>query len=229
MLKPQRERALRSFLIAALLTSGTLAQEPLPSWNDAPAKEAITHFVAVTRQGGSKFVPMDQRIATFDNDGRLWVEQPIYTQFVFALARVKALAPKHPEWREQQPFKAVLEGDMKALAASGERGIVQLMMATHLGMTTDEFTTTVKEWIGAAQHPRFHRPYTKCVYQPMLELLAYLRANGFKTYIVSGGGIDFMRPWTERRPADVGMDRCRDRGTPHAPGSSHGRDTRIRL
>jgi hypothetical protein len=183
----------------ALFTFRAAAQNPLPSWNDGSARQAILRFVAdVTRQGGSNFVPVDQRIATFDNDGTLWVEQPIYTQFAFALARVKALAPKHPEWKQQQPFKAVLEGDMRTLTASGERGIVQLMMATHAGMTTDEFEGIVKDWTGTAQHPRFHRPYTQCVYQPMLELLAYLRAHRFKTYIVSGGGIEFMRPWTEQ-------------------------------
>ena len=186
-------------LLSILFTVRVFAQDPLSSWNDGRAKQAITRFVSdVIRQGGPNFVPMAQRIATFDNDGTLWVEQPIYTQFVFALARVKELAPKHPEWKQQQPFKAVLDGDRNALAASGERGIVQLMMATHTSMTTDDFEAIVEEWIKTAQHPRFHRPYTKCVYQPMLELLAYLRANGFKTYIVSGGGIDFMRPWTEQ-------------------------------
>ena len=156
-------------------------------------------FVAdVTNEGAATFVPVEQRIATFDNDGTLWVEQPIYTQFVFALDRVKALAPQHPEWRQKQPFQAVLEGDKKALAASGERGMMQLVMATHTGMTTDEFQTIVEDWIRSAMHPRFHRPYTECIYQPMLELMAYLRANGFKTYIVSGGGVEFMRPWAER-------------------------------
>lgn len=199
MTKSQRGRLVRSFLVIAFLTFVALAQDPLPSWNDGHAKQSIVQFVAdVTRQGGSKFVPVDQRIATFDNDGTLWVEQPIYTQFAFAIARVKALAPKHPEWKQQQPFKAVLDGDRKALAASGEHGMVQIVMATHTGMTTDQFEAIVKDWMGSAQHPRFHRPYTKCVYQPMLELLAYLRANGFKTYIVSGGGIEFMRPWTEQ-------------------------------
>jgi hypothetical protein len=194
-----RSRFLPVLLAFAFVTFRAGAQSPLPSWNDGSARQAILRFVAdVTQEGGSKFVPVDQRIATFDNDGTLWVEQPIYTQFAFVLARVRALAPKHPEWKQQQPFKAVLEGDMKALAASGERGIVELMMATHAGMTTDEFERIVKDWMATAQHPRFHRPFTKCVYQPMLELLAYLRANGFKTYIVSGGGIEFMRPWTEQ-------------------------------
>jgi hypothetical protein len=174
-------------------------QDPLPSWNDGSAKHAILQFVnEITRQGGSSFVPVAERIATFDNDGTLWVEQPIYTQFSFAVARVKALAPEHPEWQQQQPFKALLDGDTGTLAASGERGMVQLMMATHAGMTTEEFSGAVSECMRTALHPRFHRPYTQCVYRPMLELLPYLRANGFKTYIVSGGGIEFMRPWTEQ-------------------------------
>jgi haloacid dehalogenase-like hydrolase len=173
--------------------------DPLPSWNDGPAKQSIVAFVqTVIDRGRPQFVPLEQRIATFDNDGTLWPEQPIYFQFAFALARVKALAPKHPEWKTTQPFKAVLDGDMKALAASGEKGMVQLLLATHTGMTTDEFTKTVTEWIATAQHPRFNRAYTDLVFQPMLELLAYLRANGFKTYIVSGGTVEFMRPWTER-------------------------------
>ena len=173
--------------------------DPLPSWTDGPAKQSIVAFVqTVIDRGRPQFVPLEQRIATFDNDGTLWSEQPICFQFAFALARVKALAPKHPEWKTTQPFKAVLDGDMKALAASGEKGMVQLLLATHTGMTTDEFTKTVTEWIATAQHPRFKRAYTDLVFQPMLELLAYLRANGFKTYIVSGGTVEFMRPWTER-------------------------------
>jgi len=139
-----------------------------------------------------------QRIATFDNDGTLWCEHPMYNQLVFALDRVKAMAPLHPEWKDKQPFKAVLDGDMKALAASGEHGLMEVMMAAHAGMTADEFTKIVIDWIATARHPRFKRPYTELVYQPMLEVLAYLRANGFKTYIVSGGGIEFMRPWSER-------------------------------
>jgi len=184
----------------ALSRSPALAQsDPLPSWNDGKAKQSILDFVnAVTHEGAPNFVPAPERIATFDNDGTLWVEQPMYTQLAFALDRVKALAPMHPEWKQKQPFKAVLDGDMKALAASGERGLVELVMATHAGMTIEEFERIVKEWLSTARHPRFKRPYTELVYQPMLELLAYLRANGFKTFIVSGGGIEFMRPWTER-------------------------------
>jgi 2'-5' RNA ligase len=173
--------------------------DPLPSWNDGKAKKSILDFVVkVTKEGGKEFVPVAERIATFDNDGTLWCEQPLPVQLFFALDRVKELAPKHPEWKEKQPFKAVLERDMNTVFASGERGLAELMMATHAGMTTDEFETIVKDWITTAKHPKFERPYTDCVYKPMVELLAYLRANEFKTYIVSGGGIEFMRPWAEK-------------------------------
>jgi hypothetical protein len=161
-------------------------------------KKSILDFVArTTTTGGNDFVAPDQRIATFDNDGTLWLEQPIPTQLIFAIDRVKALAPQHPEWKTTQPFKAVLDGDMKTVVASGEAGIMKIMAATHAGMSSDEFSRIVSQWISTAQNPRFKRPYTQCVYQPMLELLAYFRANGFKTYIVSGGGIEFMRPWAE--------------------------------
>lgn len=173
--------------------------DPLPSWNDGPAKQSILDFVgAVTRNGSSEFVPVWQRIATFDNDGTLWCEQPMYVQLAFALDRVKALAPMHPEWKDKQPFKAVLDGDIKTLAETGERGLVELVMVTHAGMTTVEFARIVSQWLSTARHPRFDRPYTDLVYQPMLELLAYLRANNFKVFIVSGGGIEFMRPWSEQ-------------------------------
>jgi haloacid dehalogenase-like hydrolase len=191
-------------VIGSLRPDSALAQAdplpvPLPSWNDGAAKSSITNFVArVTTQGGPDFVPPDQRIATFDNDGTLWIEQPMYVQFAFILDRVKALAPQNPGWKTKQPFKAVLDGDMKALAASGEKGLVELMAVTHAGMTVDEFAKIVSDWLATARHPRFNRPYTELVYQPMLEVLAYLRANGFKTFIVSGGGIEFMRPWTEK-------------------------------
>jgi hypothetical protein len=175
------------------------ADEPLLSWQDGPAKRAIVDFVTrVTTRGSPDFVPESERMATFDNDGTLWAEQPMYIQMAFVLDRAKALAPQHPDWQQKQPFKAVLEGDLKALAASGEKGLMELGMATHAGMTTDEFEQIVKDWLAVAKHPRFNRPYTECIYQPMVELLAYLRANGFKTYIVSGGGIEFMRPWTEK-------------------------------
>lgn len=197
-------------MLVALLSSATgpiafrahsaLAQgDPLPSWTEGPAKQSLVNFVTeVTRQGSPDFVSLSQRIATFDNDGTLWCEQPMYVQFAFALDRVKALAPMNPDWANKQPFKAALEGDMKTIAESGERGLVELIMATHSGMTVEEFEQIVKGWLATARHPRFHRPYTDLVYQPMIELLAYLRTNGFKTFIVSGGGVEFMRPWAEK-------------------------------
>jgi phosphoserine phosphatase len=173
--------------------------DPLPSWNDGASKKAIVDFVTrTTATGGADFVPIDDRIATFDNDGTLWVEQPMYTQLAFALDRVEELASQHPEWKTQQPFKAVLDGDMKVLAASGEPGLLKIIAVTHAGMSTQQFAEIVTQWLATAQHPRFKRPYTECVYQPMLEVLNYLRANGFKTYIVSGGGVEFMRPWSDR-------------------------------
>jgi haloacid dehalogenase-like hydrolase len=181
-------------------TSRVSAQsDPLPSWNDTPAKQAIIQFVGrVTMAGSADFIAPSDRIATFDNDGTLWVEQPMYVQLAFALDRVKAMAPMHPEWKHKQPFKAALEGDMKTLLESGERGLVELIMVTHAGMTTSEFSSIVTNWLATARDPRFKRPHTDLVYQPMLELLAYLRTNSFKTFIVSGGGIEFMRPWTEK-------------------------------
>ena len=183
-----------------LSKTGALAQgNPLPSWRDGKARQSILDFVAtVTREGSPGFVPVPQRVATFDNDGTLWCEHPMYVQLAFALDQVKERAREHPEWKKKQPFKAVLDGDMKALAASGERGLVEIIMATHADMSTDTFERVVTDWLSKARHPRFKRPYTECVYQPMLELMTYLRANGFRTYIVSGGGIEFMRPWTER-------------------------------
>jgi hypothetical protein len=186
--------------IALTLPAPALARpDPLPSWNDTAPKSAIVAFVGkVTRRGSPDFVPEPERIAVFDNDGTLWVEHPIYTQLAFALDRVKALAPQHPEWTTTQPFQAVLEGDMKTLAASGEKGLMEIIAATHAGMTTSQFQTIVTDWLATARDPRFKRPYTELVYHPMLELLAYLRANHFKTFIVSGGGIEFMRPWSEQ-------------------------------
>jgi phosphoglycolate phosphatase-like HAD superfamily hydrolase len=154
--------------------------------------------VRVTKEGGPVYVPSAERIAVFDNDGTLWSEQPMYVQLAFTLDRVKALAPQHPEWNEQAPFASVLKGDVKGVAAAGEKGLVEMMMATHAGMTADEFEKIVTDWLATAKHPKYQRPYTECVYQPMVELLAYLRASGFKTYIVSGGGIEFMRPWVEK-------------------------------
>ncbi len=183
-----------------LSKTGALAQgNPLPSWRDGKAKQSILDFVAtVTREGSPGFVPVPQRVATFDNDGTLWCEHPMYVQLAFALDQVKERAREHPEWKKKQPFKAVLDGDMKALAATGERGLVEIIMATHADMSTDTFERVVTDWLSKARQPRFKRPYTECVYKPMLELMTYLRANGFRTYIVSGGGIEFMRPWTER-------------------------------
>jgi len=172
--------------------------DPLPSWNEGSAKQSIVRFVdLVTKEGGTGYVPPAERIAVFDNDGTLWAEKPIAVQLAFALDRVKALAPKHPEWKKKQPFKAVLEGDLKSVLAGGGKTILQLVMATHTGMTVDEFEQIVSDWIGSARNPVTKRLYTDMVYQPMLELLAYLRSNDFKTYIVSGGGIDFIRPWVE--------------------------------
>ena len=175
------------------------ADDPLPSWNDSRSRTAILDFVGrVTKEGGSDFVQIDDRVAVFDNDGTLWSEQPAYFQIFFALARVKQLYPDHPEWENMEPYKSAISGDLKTLAASGEKGIATLVMASHAGMTTEEFAQIVVDWITTAKHPRFNRLFTELVYQPMLELLALLRANGFKTYIVSGGGIEFMRPWTEK-------------------------------
>jgi phosphoserine phosphatase len=187
------------FLTALFCLPAHAQTDPLPSWNDGPVKKAITDFVArVTTQGSPDFVPADQRIATFDNDGTLWCEQPFYFQMAFAFDRVKALAPQHPEWKTKQPFKALLQGDVKTAASAGEKGLLSVVAATHSGMTVTEFEKTVLEWLKTARHPRFKLPYDALVYQPMLEVMAYLRANGFKTFIVSGGGMDFMRPWTER-------------------------------
>jgi phosphoserine phosphatase len=173
--------------------------DPLPSWNNTAPKRSIIAFVEkVSKPGSADFVPVADRIATFDNDGTLWVEQPMYVQLAFAFARVKQLAPQHPEWKTTQPFKGVLDGDMKAVAATGERGAMQLTMATHTGMTVEQFQKIVSNWLANSAAPKFHKPYNQCIYQPMVELLAYLRANGFKTYIVSGGGIEFMRPWVQK-------------------------------
>jgi phosphoglycolate phosphatase-like HAD superfamily hydrolase len=193
-----------SFLLFASCTTpgsrqgGPAAQNPLPSWNDGANKRAIIDFVtSVTTPDRETFVPAAERIATFDNDGTLWAEQPLYFQLAFALDRVKTLAPMHPEWKDKQPFKGVLQGDRKAVLAGGKHALLELIMATHAGNTTEEFKDIVNEWLATARHPKTGRPYTEMVYQPMLELLVYLRANGFKTYITSGGGVEFMRPWVE--------------------------------
>jgi hypothetical protein len=190
--------ALFTALITALLITTVHAADPLPSWNDAAPKGAIIAFVDdVITPGSAAFVPVPERIAVFDNDGTLWAEQPMYVQLAFALDRVRALAPQHPEWKDQEPFASLLRGDLTGALAGGEHAILDIVMATHGGMTTEEFEQTVNDWLATARHPRTTKPYTEMIYQPMRELLAYLRANGFKSYIVSGGGIEFMRPWTE--------------------------------
>ena len=197
-------RTLLPAVLGAVLwmAGGTSLQaqiDPLPSWNDGAPKQAIQDFVArVMREGGPDFVKPAERIAVFDNDGTLWAEQPIYFQVQFAFDRIKALAAHHPDWKEKQPFKAVLEGDAKALAATGEKGLLEIMALTHSGMTTEDYASSVADWLATARHPRFNRPYSELIYQPMLELRTYLHANGFKTFIVSGGGVEFMRVFAER-------------------------------
>ena len=184
-----------------LFASAATAQsvDSLPSWNDGKARQSIIEFVAkVTEKGSPDFVPPAERIAVFDNDGTLWAEQPMYFQVLFALDRVKALAPQHPEWKDKEPFASLLTGDVKGALAGGEHALLEIIMATHAGMTTEQFDKIVKDWISTAKHPTTQRLYTEMVYQPMLEVLTYLRANGFKTFIVSGGGIEFMRPWSEK-------------------------------
>jgi phosphoserine phosphatase len=188
--------------IAALLLLSPCAAAsdlPLSSWNDTAPRKAIVAFVErVTTPGAPDFVPEPERIAVFDNDGTLWAEQPVYFQALFIIDRVRTLAPQHPEWSTEEPFASALKGDMRGLAASGEAGLVKLMAATHAGMTSEQFSAIVADWIGKARHPTTGKLYTEMTYRPMRELLDYLRANGFKTFIVSGGGIEFMRPWAER-------------------------------
>lgn len=199
----QRLRQWIGFVLCAAATSAAAQEQaggdPLASWNDGNAKSAIIGFVArATDANSADFVPVAERIAVFDNDGTLWPSHPMYTQLAFALDRVKELAPDHPEWKTTQPFKAVLENDLKALAAAGDKGIAELVTATHSGMSTADFEAIVTAWYAKARHPRFKRPYTELAYQPMLEVLEYLRAHDFKTYIVSGGGVEFMRPMTQK-------------------------------
>lgn len=192
--------AVAMFALLGFAPAGVLAQtDPLPSWNDGKAKQAIQSFVErVTREGGPDYVKPAERIATFDNDGTLWAEQPAYFQLLFAFDEVKRLAPQHPEWKGKEPYRSVLAGDMKGLAASGQKGLLQLVAATHSGITTEAFEKSVSDWLATARHPTKKRPYAELVYQPQLELLAYLRANGFKTFIVSGGGVEFMRVFAEK-------------------------------
>ena len=195
---------LRNGVIAAIVAFLSFTQvvqaqtDPLPSWAEGSVKASILDFVArAVTPGGPDYIPPEERIATFDNDGTLWTEQPNYVQFFFAVDRVRALAPQHPEWANTEPFKSLLANDMKTFAATGLVGAEKMMMATHAGMTVEEFDTIVKDWIASAHHPRFFRPYNELIYQPMLELMAYLRANEFKTYIVSGGGVEFIRAWAQ--------------------------------
>jgi phosphoserine phosphatase len=172
--------------------------DPLPSWNEGATKTSIINYVEdVINVESKNFIPVPDRIATFDNDGNLWSEQPVYFQLSFAIDRVKALASDHPEWESEQPFKAALENNLNELLKHGEHDLLKIVMATHAGNTTDEFEVIVKEWLLTAKHPTKNRPYTDLVYQPMLELINYLQENDFKTFIVSGGGIEFMRPWVE--------------------------------
>jgi phosphoglycolate phosphatase-like HAD superfamily hydrolase len=200
--KPRALPFLVAILCFFLVSFHAAAQEPdpLPSWNDGPAKSAILAFVAdVTKEGSANFVPPSERIAVFDNDGTLWIEQPVYVQAVFALNRLHALAPKNPAWKKTQPFKAALEGDIKALLSHGQEGLLKIIGATHAGNTPEEFIEIVQTWLDTARHPRFKRRYTDLVYQPMLELLAYLRSQGFKTFIVSGGGTEFIRAFGQEK------------------------------
>lgn len=185
-------------LVLALVAEFAAAIDSLPSWNDSPAKSAIIDFVTrTTTPFGEDYRPADSRIAVFDNDGTLWCEQPMYVQLAFALDRVKALAPEHPEWRDKEPFKSILADDLKQALAGGEKSIGEVLAVSHAGMSTDEYNEEVRQWLQTSKHPRFKRPYNKCVYQPMLELLTYLRIHRFKTFIVSGGGVEFMRVWAE--------------------------------
>jgi hypothetical protein len=192
-----RTQTLLACLASIFCLMATASAQALPSWNDTPTKAAIMSFVEkVTQDGSPDFVMPADRVAVFDNDGTLWSEQPMYTQLAFIIDRVKAMAPDHPEWKAKEPFKSLLAGDAKGVAASGQKGLLELVAATHAGMTTEAFEATVTDWLKTARHPKFNRPYLECVYQPQIELLQYLRDHGFKTFIVSGGGIDFMRPWT---------------------------------
>jgi hypothetical protein len=186
-------------VVVALMTAeAAWAADPLPSWKDTAPKKAIIAFVEkVTKEGSPDFVPPAERLATFDNDGTLWAEKPMYFQLLFALDRVKELAPQHPAWKDKEPFASLLRGDVKRATAGGQKAALEIIMATHAGMTTSEFEKIVKDWIATARHPQTQRLYTEMVYQPMLELLAFLRVSGFKTFIVSGGGIEFMRPWAD--------------------------------
>lgn len=188
------------YLFLLLVAAGATAQsDPLPSWNDSASKRAIVDFVgSVTKEGSPGYIPPKERIATFDNDGTLWSEQPAYFQLFYLIDQVKTMAPEHPEWKTREPFASVLKGDMKSVAASGEKGLLEMLAATHSGMTSEQFADNVRQWLATAKHPKTGKPFKQMVYQPMLELLNYLRANSFKTFIVSGGGVDFMRVFAEQ-------------------------------
>ena len=190
---------LQTFLLLVVFAAPVRGADPLPSWNDVASKKAIIEFVTrVTKEGGPNFVPVSERIATFDNDGTLWCEHPMYVQLMYVVAQVKARAADHPEWQNKEPYKAILADDLTSAATGGEKALMDVMMTVHSGMTVEEYEQSVKAWLETARHPRFRRLYTELIYQPMVELLAYLRANGFKTFIVSGGGIEFMRPWMDK-------------------------------
>ena len=198
-MKPNKLLATALVWVLAVTSAIASAADPLLSWNEGAAKKSIVAFVEkVTKESSADFVPVAERIAVFDNDGTLWAEQPMYFQLFFALDRIKALAPQHQEWKEKEPFSSLLRGDVNAALAGGEHALAQIVMATHAGLTTEEFEKIVTDWITTAKHPKTGKLHTEMVYQPMLELLTYLRANHFKTFIVSGGGIEFMRPWTEK-------------------------------
>lgn len=207
IVSPTRRRVLAGAAGCALLpvvsiVSTTVAAQSgdvLPSWNEGPSRSRIVAFVqSVTSRSSQDFLPPQDRIAVFDNDGTLWSEQPMYFQLAFIIDRVKAMSAAHPEWKDRQPFKGVLEGNMEAVMATGEKGLLEMAMATHAGMSSDEFAVIARDWLATARHPKTRRPYTEMVFQPMLELLTYLRGNGFKTYIVSGGGVEFLRVFAER-------------------------------
>jgi phosphoglycolate phosphatase-like HAD superfamily hydrolase len=193
-----RARLWLTFLVLLVLASAAGAQTPLPSWNDGPSRHAILEFVdAVTKEGGPDYVAPSDRIAVFDNDGTLWSEQPMYFELIFALDQLKLMAPQHPEWSQEQPYKAAIEGDRETLAAAGKEGLMKIVGVTHTNMTTQAFSDEVRQWVKTARHPRYKQPYTSMTYAPMRELLDYLRSNGFKTYIVSGGEVEFMRAWAQ--------------------------------
>ena len=202
--RPTRRRWLAAAGAALLLAAcapmrGMQAADPLPSWNEGLAKQRIVDFVkAVSTEGSKDHVAPDARIAVFDNDGTLWLEYPMYTEFKFVLDRIQALAPQYPEWKDKEPFKSAIAGDLRGVMAGGERSLIELLLAAQSGTSTTQFGAAVNDWLAKAQDPRFKRRYDQLTYQPMQELLRYLRANGFRTYISSGGTVEFMRPFTER-------------------------------